>query len=107
MFPGEAKAGIKTAGSVRTPHTLTMLASISEGQTREITGCEHYRQNADSLILVGDTEAGMDIKVGVNLVCASDAQTPLGLSHKVLEWYCGWHTSLYLHGLQVMLMMFI
>lgn len=82
MFPGEAKAGVKTASTVRTQHTLTILANVNEGQTRKIIDCEHDGQNAHSLILDGDTEAGIDIKVGVNLVCASDAQTPLGLIHK-------------------------
>lgn len=49
MFPGEAKAGVKTAGTVRTQHTLTILANVSEGQTRKITDCEHDGQNAHSL----------------------------------------------------------
>lgn len=44
MLPGVAKAGIKTAGTVKTQHTLTILANTSEGQTREITGCEHDGQ---------------------------------------------------------------
>lgn len=60
-----SKGWLKAAGRVETQHTLTTSANISEGQTREIVGCEHKGQNAYGLILGGDTEAGRDIKVWI------------------------------------------